>query len=327
MSQKKITITNEAQAWELLELATESGLADDVELVFDGWPVFKMGVQGKDWHSTVPTRVMSPLLDVQKDINRAYASVRYGAGNTRKLKDEERDELEVVVKVREGSSLYDAELWKQFSTIAEAAVGRMNGTETAITVLGLALLVAAPVMHKAWLANRQKEKEFDHQLQMSKEESHRLEIFAGALNRQPILVAAQDDVQATQNRFLKVAKTGDVLSMKGQPIGSDEAAALAQPEREHAQDIVIEGLFTVLGNRTDRSEGFRITVRRLADQLTVNADVPVELPHTQQQLIQDAEWKKTTVFLSINASMLRDSISQATVVTASAAPVEHNTSA
>jgi len=322
---EKITITNEAQAWDLLSRATTEGMPEDVELVFDGWPTFKMGVQGKDWHSTVPTRVMSPLLDVQKDINRAYANVRYGAGDTRKLKDEERDELEVVVKVSEGSSLYDADLWKQFSTIAEAAVGRMNGTETTITVLGLALLVAAPVMYKAWLASRQKEKEFDHQLQMSQEESRRLEIFSEALSRQPILVSAQDDIQATQNRFLKVAKTGDVLSVKGQPVHAEEAAALMQPEREKAEDIVIEGLFNILGNRTDRSEGFRITVKRIADQLTLSADVPIELPHVQQQLIQEAEWKKVAVFLSINASMLRDAISQATVVTASSVPEEKAT--
>ncbi len=323
---EKLIITSEAQAWAVLEQAMSSSLANDLILEFDGWPSFKMGVNGKDWHSTVPTRVMTPLLDVQKDINRAYANVRYGESNIRRLKDEERDELEVVVKVREGSSLYDAELWKQFSTIAQAAVGRMDGTQTVIMVLGLALLVSAPVMYKAWLASRQKDKEFEHQLQMSQEETKRLEVFSAAVNRQPLLIAAQEDVQATHNRFLKVTKPGDVLAVRGESVRAEEAAALIQPERERAQDIVLEGLFVVLGNRTDKSEGFRITVKRESDQLTVNADVPVELPHFQQQLIQEAEWKKSKVFLSINASILRESISQATVVTASAAPASNETS-
>jgi hypothetical protein len=317
---EKLVITSEAQAWEVLEQAMSVGIPNDLVLEFNGWPSFQMGVNGKDWHSTVPTRVMTPLLDVQKDINRAYANVRYGESNIRRLKDEERDELEVVVKVREGSSLYDAELWKQFSTIAEAAVGRMDGTQTVITVLGLALLVSAPVMYKSWLASRQKEKELEHQLQMSQEETKRLEMFGAAMNRQPMLAAAQEDVQATHNRFLKVTKPGDVLAVRGQSVRAEEASVLMQPERERAQDIVIEGIFVVLGNRTDKSEGFRITVKRLSDQLTVNADVPVELPYQQQQIIQEAEWKKTKVFLSINASILRDSISQANVVTASTVP-------
>lgn len=313
---RKLVIENEDQAWEALELAVTEGFPDDVQIEFKGWPVFQLDIKGKDWHSTVPTRVMSPLLDVQKDINRAYANIRYGDTNLRKLKDDERDELEVVVKVSEGSSIFEAELWKQLSPIAQAAVGRMSGTEIVITVLGLGLLFTAPLMFKAWLASRDKEKEREHQREMSEKENRRLEIFAGAMNKRPELAAAQEDVQITRNRFLKVAKPGDTLAVKDVAVSADEAALLAQPERENAQDVSLNGIFVLLGNRTDKSEGFRITVRRLSDELTIHADVPLELPYEQQQIIQNAEWQKKKVYLSINASMLRESLSQAVVISA-----------
>ncbi len=313
-----ITITNEAQAWEILELAINQGIPDEIELRFEGWPTFEMRVQGRDWHSTVPTRIMMPLLDVQKDINRTYASVKYGSANLRKLKDEERDELELVVEVREGSSGFNSPLWEQFSIIGKAAVERMDGTQAVITVLGLALTFAAQAMYKAWLARRQEDKELEHRLQMSQEETRKLQVIADATQRQPMLAAAQEEAQATQNRFLKVAKPGDILNVKGEVISAEEAVALAQPERERAIELVIEGMFSILGNRTDRSEGFRITVKRLSDQLTLSADVPIELPHVQQQIIQEAEWQKTAVYLSINAIVLRESISQANVISASA---------
>lgn len=103
-----------------------------------------------------------------------------------------------------------------------------------------------------------------------------------------------------------------------QTVTAEEAAALVQTERERAQVIGIDGEFAVLGNRTDKSEGFRITVQRLSDGLTLNADVPIELPHDQQKMIQEAEWKKKRIVLSIEAVMLRNSISQATVISASA---------
>jgi hypothetical protein len=93
----------------------------------------------------------------------------------------------------------------------------------------------------------------------------------------------------------------------------DEVSVLVQPERERAEDIFIDGVFSVLGNRTDKSDGFRITVRRLSDQLTLNADVPLDLPHEQRQIIQKAEWTKGRVRLSITASLLRETISQAIV--------------
>jgi hypothetical protein len=225
----RIQIKNESDAWELLERATSGELfPDDVQLDFVGWPVFQMGVQGKDWDCTVPTRVMSPLLDVQKDINRAYANVRYGATNLRKLQDEERDDLEVVIKVKKGSSLFDAELWKQLSFIAQAAVGRMSGTEIVVTVLGLGLLFTAPVMYKAWLANRQKEKELDNQISMSEQETERMKVFADAMKMRPVLVAASEDVDITQNRLLKVAKPGDLLGVKSVQVSSQDAEILAK---------------------------------------------------------------------------------------------------
>lgn len=184
---ERIIITDEKTAWEVLERALTVGMKGDVDLRFDGWPVFHVNVKGKDWHSSVPTRVMAPLLDVQREINRAYASIRYGTSNSRRLKHDERDELEVVVKVTEGSSSYDAELWKHFSAMAEAAVGRMSGTEIVVTVVTIAAIVGGIAWGKAWLAQRRQEKELDHKLQVSQEDTHRLELVVQALTRQPSL--------------------------------------------------------------------------------------------------------------------------------------------
>ncbi len=312
-----LVIRSEEDAWLALERATSGdGFQDDVHLVCDGWPVFKMDVKGKDWSSTVPTRIMSPFLDVQRDINRAYASVRYGTPNLRKLKDEERDDIEVVVKVGEGSSLFDAELWKQLNTIAEAAVLRMNGNQVVITVLGIGLMLTAPVLYRAWLAHRQREKEMETQIALSDRETERMRIFAEALGRQPILEATKEDISDTRNRMLKVVRPGDVMTTGTVPVPAEEAAALVHPERARAEDHFMEGEFVVLGNRTDKGEGFRITLRSLENDMTLQADVPPELPYHQQQLIQDAEWGKKKVLLSINASLLRGKVSDAVVISA-----------
>lgn len=313
----KLIISNEEEAWDALERAAQgSGFSDKIELEFKDWPTIKMDFAGHDWDSTVPSRVMMPLLEVQRDINRAYASIKYNEFNLRKLKDEERDDLEVVVKVGKGSSIYETELWKQLSHMAEAAIGRMNGDQIVITVLGIALAITAPVMYKAWLASRQKEKEIESQVEFSKQETERLKVFAEAVKASPVLQTVREDSQAAHNRLLKAVKPGDSVEMKGVKLRSDEVEALVQPERERAQNVFIDGIFAVIGNRTDKSDGFRITVKRLSDQLTLNADVPLELPFEQQQLIQKAEWSKGVIRLSIAASMLRDSISQAVVVSA-----------
>lgn len=45
---ERIIITNEKTAWEVLERALTVGMKGDVDLCFDGWPVFRVNVKGKD---------------------------------------------------------------------------------------------------------------------------------------------------------------------------------------------------------------------------------------------------------------------------------------
>ena len=312
-----LIIRSEEDAWHALERAVaEGGFPDGLQLRFDGWPSFKLDVSGRDWNSTVPTRVMPSLLEVQKDINRAYAHIRYDDFNLRRLKEEERDDLEVVVKVKKGSSIFDADLWNQFSKMAEAAIGRMDGNQTVIAVIGVALTIMTPVVFKAWLKNRTEQREMDTRVQLSKEETQRLQVMAEAMRQHPPLEVVRDDAVATANKLLKAARPGDNISMKGVQISAEDARELVQPERERANEIELAGDFTVLGNRTDKGDGFRVTVRRIGDGLTVSADVPKELPWAQQEAIQKAEWLKAAVHLEIRAEVLRESFSKAVVLSA-----------
>ncbi|HRQ63903.1 MAG TPA: hypothetical protein PKZ76_03415 [Xanthomonadaceae bacterium] len=314
----ELVIRSEDDAWNALAAAVAGKeFSDDIRLRFEGWPRFELDFKGRDWNSTVPTRIMPALLDVQRDINRAYATIEYREPNLRRLRDEERDRLEVVVQVKKGSSVFNADLWPHFSRIAEAAVGRMSGDQIVVTVLGLALTIMAPVMFKAWLRARQEEKETASRVELSKQETERLKVMKEAITRQPALEASKADAEATANKLLKASKPGDTMEISGVSVSAEEAREIVQPERERATELEIEGAFAVLGNRTDKGDGFRITIRRQRDGLTFNADVPLELPAPQQKVIQDAEWSKRLVRLIVDAEMLRDSITRAVVISAS----------
>src|SRR5688572_9367121 len=96
----QIEIRTEDDAWYWLKLALEGQIPEDefVDLRFRGWPTVDLGFQGKDFHSSVPTRLMPAMLEAQKEVHRLYSQVRYGEQNLRRLTAEERDRLELVVK-------------------------------------------------------------------------------------------------------------------------------------------------------------------------------------------------------------------------------------
>lgn len=313
----ELVLRSESEAWDALKRAMEGeGFPDDLRVRFDGWPTLTLDVKGRDWHSTVPTRVMPPLMDVQNSINLAYAQVQYNELSTRRLRNEERDSLELVVKVEPGSSLLSSEMWEQLTKVASAAVGRMTGTEIVICVTVIALSAAGGSMFKAWMRSRREARRLTNHLELSREETERLRVMANAVQPRPQLAAVQEEAQAASSQLLKATRAGDVIEIHGVPIAADEAHALAQPERERAKDVELSGHFAILGNRTDKGAGFRITVKRVSDGLTFATDVLPELPASQKDVIRDAEWSKRIVDLVVQAEKLRDSIQRAHVASA-----------
>lgn len=306
-------------AWRLFRQAQEGGnLPENIKIVFDGWPQYDMKVNGRDWHGTVPTRVMAPLLEVQKDIHRVYANVCYGTSNLRKLRDEERDLLELVIKVDEGSSDYKAPLWQQLNELAKKAVEKMDSRDVVITVLGIAVVVGGVEINKAWVAQRQAETASEVTVQLSQEETRRLQIFSDAVKQKPVLAEARTNFESTQNKILKTVKAGDNFTSKGVELRGDQVMEVVQEERAKSGDAQITGIFRVLANDASKGAGFRIKVARISDGLTFTAEVPIELDSDQKNIIQRAEWSKGAVLvnLSVSANLLREKISNAVVSSA-----------
>ena len=317
----RIAIRSQEEAWELLRQAVRGDeIPENLILVFEGWPSFKLKVTGRDWHGTVPTRVMSPLLEVQRDLHRAYAQICYGFPNLRRLRDEERDALELVIKVDEGSSDYEASLSEQLTELAKKAIERMNSRDVVISVLGVALVLGGVEVGKEWIAARQAEISGEQTVALSHEETERLRVFAEAVRQQPALKETKADFIASQNRILKTAKPTDTVLTQGVSLQGYEAMEIAQEERARSTSIDVTGTFRVLANDASRSAGFRVKLTRIEDAMTFTAEVPLELPVDQQRLIQKAEWSKGAVLvrLEIQADLLRGKISNASVVSAAA---------
>src|SRR6185312_2546185 len=104
-----IVVRSEGDAWKWLKRALANSIPTDspVNLRFDGWPSLDLRFKGHDFDSSIPTRIMPPLLEAQKEIHRLYSQLRYGEQNLRRLTSEERERLELVVKVEKGSSVLE----------------------------------------------------------------------------------------------------------------------------------------------------------------------------------------------------------------------------
>jgi hypothetical protein len=315
-----ITIRSFDDAWRYFQLANNNeALPERFNIIFEGWPSFDLRIDGKDWNGTVPTRVMSPLLDVQRDIHRLYSYLCMGGADLRRITDSQRSLLELVIKVEKGSSDYKAALDRQFTEIAKEAIKNMESKHILIAILGVAFIYGANDLGKQWIASQQAAKQVEQTVALSKQETERLKIFAEATKHTPALKAAVSDYEATQNKILKVVKHNDKIKAYGVEINGYEAQEITHKERANSSTIEITGLFRVMANDASKKSGYRIKVTRISDGESFAATVPFDLDYEQQQIIQKAEWSKgaKTVDLTIKAAMLRGKVTNAEVVSAS----------
>lgn len=73
-------------------------------LKFKDWPKIELNIKGGRYHSSLPTSVMDGFVQFQNDVYLAFALIKYGVADLRKLSATEKQGLELVFEIKEGST-------------------------------------------------------------------------------------------------------------------------------------------------------------------------------------------------------------------------------
>jgi hypothetical protein len=312
-----LTIANENDAWALLKETLQEGMPEGpFKLDFENWPILQIKLTGENFESSLTTQVMKGLLELQANFNRAYMQLRYGEGTTKRLTDEEKKSLEIVFKIQPGSSDILVKFEAAMKTIFVEALKNMTGTQAVITVLGLGMMVASPVVINDYLENQREIKEIEATSFISQQETRRMEIFADAMTRNEELRAIKDDTDETYNTILRSSKSAETVKLGNTELDQVMAQDLVRPTRDRAIETQLNGLCRILTVNSSLESGFKVEVefedgRRFWAALEEGILLTRE---KNKQLIQTAEWGKTPIYLMMNCRDLRGDISKATIV-------------
>lgn len=312
---RKFLIESEDQAWELLNGIIEKSIVLDetVTLEFKNWPVIEFKVQGRRWQSSMPTRIMPPILELQKDLYRAYARIHYGCNEIRRLSDDEREALEIVVKVSQGSSEFMALIEGAMNTFVDGAVAKMTSEHMMMTVIGLALVVAGRLSWKDWLNKRLQEKESDERIKLSQEETRRLEVMSNAIKQQPIIQQFKEEAELTKDQLVKSLDEPDQIVVGEVTLPGSDARVLVKKERERSKPVRVDGLFRILEVKPQVAS-FRLGLKRISDGLELHAEAKDQvLNYDMREALKQGEWDRIPIEFSINAFELRGNIINAEV--------------
>lgn len=313
---EEIIISSEDEAFLLLGKALAREISDTAHITFKGWPVFNLTIEGGDFNGSIPTRIMPPIMDLQKEIHRIYCRARYNTEDTKKLTSEERELLELVVSIKPGSTKFATDLFNALNEIIKNS--NMSGTQVLILLVTISTLIASSVGWKDWLGAKEREHGQEATTELSQQETERLKLVTDALTRIPELKHNKEAITNFQSALSKKLKPSDQIKINGESIITGERAAEIVPApKESAKEIRLDGKYVINEVKFPQKYGgdYRFSVTRLLDDKSFMVDAAPDILSTEQmEILKESGFSVKHVNMQINAREYRGHITDANMI-------------
>lgn len=324
-----LVIKSEDDAFQFMQQVIDEQVNfDNINITFDGWPNLAVHVKGDKFDSSLTPSLMKGFLELQKGINRSYCLVRYGTPNTNVLTRKEREDLEIQVKVGQGSTTTNIDLQSLLSNISTQVIDKMDPKTLAFTLVSLALIWGGKVSYAKYLENRRQIRETEvkseetrellkNQTFLSEQETERTRILAAAFANNAQVAGLSSVAEDSKSAFIKELGTTAHSTIQGIEIDGDMAAELAKNARRKSIDIAFNAKFRILLVDSSDPETFKVRLRNMETKDEFTAKVQDKsLDSKYIKALQYGEWSKKPIQLIISAKSMDNEIKNALVLEA-----------
>lgn len=328
-SPQRIKIENEDQVYALIEKLKQNAInTDGLSVDFDGWPRLTMHLHGESFDSTITPPLMKAFLELQNGLYRSYAIAKYNSPKITNLTKEEKDALEIKVKVQPGSSIFSVDMQQLLEKLCHDLVGKMDPSSVIMTVLGAGLIWAG---HSAWksyldhrtqirqseIKNEEQRSLIEHLKFAQEKETERAKILADIVVQTPRLQTISNYAEDAKNQLLKRSISADKIEIYDTELNSDVAEELVKNARTKSSDIRLDGMYRILSVDSSNPEEFKVRLRSVDSMDEFSAKVQDRtLDRKYLEALQYGEWSRKPVKLQINAKLLNEEIKHALVIKA-----------
>ncbi|MCM2340454.1 hypothetical protein [Rhodoferax sp.] len=315
-----LLITSEEDAFRYLQLALDQSLSDKpITIEFKNWPLLTISMTGEGYDSTITSHMAQALVELQHAMNRTYARTVRGSSNPNVLTDVQKQSIEFKAKVEKGSSKITVDLGEYVSAIAQGLVGKMDGSQLVMVVLGSAVVAGSVIAYKAFLQHRSEDKKVETATQerigLSQEETKRQAIFQQVVAAQPRLDYARQDFDDARHSIVKSVGDATSLKVQGVELSRTEARKIASTPRSESIDVQLNGNYLIDKLDWTKEGEVRISVCSTDQTLDFTAKLNTQtLTESHKEKLKAAEWGRQRLHLQINATRLRGEVTTAAIV-------------
>ncbi|GHY11872.1 hypothetical protein VCSRO163_2018 [Vibrio cholerae] len=322
-------IRNEDDAFKYLKQFTQREIAlERDQLRFEGWPYLNFHIKGEKFDSSLTPSIMKAFLELQKGINRSYCLVKYGTPNTNVLTKTEREELEIKVKVGQGSTTAGVDLQSLITNLGSKVIDKMDPTSLAILLVSLALIWAGKSSYAMYLETRKqiREKEVNseekrellkNQQFLSAQETERTALLTKVILSDMHVSNISNVANDTKAALIKEFGTTQKTTIQGIEVDGETASELAKNARRKSIDVAFNAKFRILMVDSTDPETFKVRLRNIETHDEFMAKVQDHsLDSKYIKALQYGEWSKTPIQLVVSAKNKDNEIANALVLEA-----------
>ncbi|MBJ8436813.1 hypothetical protein I6M64_05675 [Acinetobacter lactucae] len=308
---------------------------DHYELRVADLEKFSMHLTGEKFHQTITPSLMKGFIDLQNAIYRSYAQIKYNEPTILKLSKEEKDELELEVKVINGSSGFEVNVQELFEKLITLLAGKMTSKHIFILVLSTILLYGGYEAHSNYLENQKEirmaeialEKDVSAKqerlatvaLLSDRDEDDTKDILAQAAKFAPQVNNIKEEANNASHSLIKSAQAADSIDFDNGKIKltGEAAKELTKTSPNKWNDVRIDGVYHVVNVDSSHSAKRKIRIRNIETQQEILAVLENDtLDQKNLNLIQEAEWGYNPVFLKVRAKELNNTFKEAQILEA-----------
>ncbi len=311
-----INISNEDDAYKILSDINNGTIIEFNDINFNNFPLFCIHIEGSKFNQSITPTVMRGLVEFQKSIYQAYAAAKYNSPSKR-LNDEEKNNLEINVKITDGSSNLGINVQELAVKFIEQIGDNM--TPTVIITLGIFFIVSyfGKTAYKLYLDNRKeiRNKEISDETQIktlqtletiSKEETERAKIIASLANKNHHIDNIRKLSDDAHTEIIKALCAGENSEIQGIKITKEIAELLTKNARRTSSEVRLDGVYKILRLDVSSQTKYKVRIQNIENNLELDADIQDNSIDDLQKDILKKSLDRKPIFLQINALMWSD---------------------
>lgn len=332
---REIVVKSEEDAWKLVEQhTTKDGLVfpDDMEVRFEGWPTVRVYIRKPKVSGSITPTMMESFIALQDSIYRTVTFIKYGESDLRRLGQSDRDEYEINVEVKKGSSDQTVDLTKLMTDLGGEFLKSMPPEYVVGAILGAGLLWAGTAAWKHYLDMRkevrlaevssaEKQAHLNAMQFASGEETKRVELLANALSRQPHGERVVAAGEVFHDALLKSASNVNDASVLGLTLKASDAQELRASSRRRAIIKIVEQELRVVDVDTSDNVSMVVTFAHPDTNDIYKASIKdAIIGEKNRKAIIEALGSRSTIWVRMRIKELEGEVKSTEIVDVTEAP-------